>query len=119
MSTATKKKIVISALVVAILGVFAYAIYQNMNATAEVDTSPHAAVNARADAIQNYVKANLTTLSPVTPVEGAEFTINRMRILDGNGTVNYTDGTIEYAADFTYTVSEDNTQVEVLSFTLQ
>jgi|GEM_PF-1391051 len=119
MSIDTKKKVVGAVLALAVLGIFAYAIYQNTTTEPAIDTSPHAEVNARADAIENYIKTNLATLSPVQPTMGGTFYVTRMRILNGEGTVNYEDGHMTYVADFTYTVSDDNATVEVQSFTLR
>lgn len=118
MTSANKTRIIVIALVIAVLAVFAYAIYHN--STREVaDESPHAALNARADAVENYVRANLATLSPEPATMGGTFYVTRIRLLDGKGTVHYEDGHMAYVADFTYTVSEDNRTVEVSPFTLQ
>lgn len=119
MTIETKKKIVGAVLAVAVLSIFAYAIYQNKTVEPVVDTSPHAELNARADAIETYVKTNISTLSPVQATMGGTFYVTRIRILNGEGTVNYEDGHMAYVADFTYTVSDDNSVVEVLSFTLR
>jgi len=118
MSSANKTRIIVIALVIAVLAVFAYAIYHNT--TKEVgEPSPHEEINRRADAIESYVRANLATLSPVEPTMGGTFYVTRIRLLDGEGTVNYEDGHMAYVADFTYTITEDNRTVEVTSFTLR
>lgn len=118
MTSANKTRVVVIALVIAVLALFAYAIYHN--STREVaEPSPNEEINQRADAIENYVRANLATLSPVEPTLGGSFYVTRIRLLNGEGTVNYEDGHMAYVADFTYTISDDNRQIEVTSFTLQ
>ncbi|HYE23249.1 MAG TPA: hypothetical protein VEA92_02225 [Candidatus Paceibacterota bacterium] len=118
MTQANKTRIIVIALVIAVLAVFAYAIYYN--STKEVAApSPHEEINQRADAIENYVRARLAELSPVAPTMGGTFYVTRIRLLDGEGTVNYEDGHMAYVADFTYTITEDNRNVEVTSFTLR
>ena len=118
MTTINRTRIVVIALVIAVLALFAYAIYQNN--TAEPDyTGPNAPINERADAIENYVRINLAELSPVEPSLGGTFYITRIRLLDGAGTVNYEDGHMAYIADFTYTVSEDNRDVTVTDFVVR
>ncbi len=114
-----KKRIIIIFIVIAVLGIFAYAIYHNNTNQPEVYTGPHAELNTRADAIENYVRTNLATLSPVPATMGGTFYVTRIRLLDGNGSVSYEDGHNAYTADFTYTVSEDNTQVSVTSFVIR
>jgi len=118
MTNVNKTRIVVIALVIAVLALFAYAIYHNSTRVVEVP-SPHEDVNARADAMEAYIMENLATLSPVQPTMGGSFYITRLRLLNGEGTVNYEDGHMAYVADFTYTISEDNRQIEVTSFTLQ
>lgn len=119
MSILDKKRIVIIVFALAVLGVFAYAFYKNTQVKEPTYTGPHAEVNMRADAIEGYVREHLATLSPVQATMGGTFYVTRIRLLDGKGTVNYEDGHNAYVADFTYTVSDDNTKVEVTSFTLQ
>lgn len=118
MSSANKTRIIVIALVIAVLAVFAYAIYHNT--TKDVgEASPHEEINQRADAIENFIRGNLATLSPVEPSMGGTFYVTRIRLLDGEGTVNYEDGHMAYVADFTYTITEDNRNVEVTSFTIR
>lgn len=119
MEITNKKRIIIIALVIAVLGVFAYAIYHNTTREPEGYTGPSAEVNERADAIEGYVRANLATLSPVEPTMGGSFYITRIRLLNGEGTVWYEDGHMAHIADFTYDVSDNNENVSVTSFTLR
>jgi len=119
MSSANRTRIIVIALVIAVLGLFAYAIYHNSTKDIDETPSPHEAVNARADAIEGYVRANLATLSPVAPTMGGTFYVTRIKLLNGTGTVNYEDGHNAHVADFTYTVSDDNKTVEVTNFVIQ
>jgi hypothetical protein len=118
MTTANRTRIIVIALVIAVLALFAYAIYQNSTSTPDY-TGVHAPINQRADAIEAYVRANLAELSPVEPSMGGSFYITRIRLLDGAGTVNYEDGHMAYVADFTYTVSENNRDVTVSDFVVR
>jgi len=118
MTTANRTRILVIALIIAILAIFAYAIYQNSTSVPPQYTGENADVNARADAIENYVRANLADLSPVEPSMGGTFYITRLRLLDGQGNVSYEDGHMAYEAAFRYTVSEDNRDVTVTDFTL-
>lgn len=119
MSQATKTRTIVIALAIAVLALFAYAIYHNSTKEVDQTPSPHEAVNARADAIEGYIRANLATLSPVPPSMGGTYYVTRIRLLNGEGTVSYEDGHMAHVADFTYTISDDNKKVEVTSFTLQ
>lgn len=116
METIDRKRIIIIIVAVAILALFGYAIWKNTSAEPDVYTGPHAELNTRADAVESYIRANLATLSPVQPSMGGTFYVTRIRLLNGEGTVNYEDGHMAYVGTFTYTVSEDNQTVEVTSF---
>ena len=111
-----RKRILIIVVALAILGIFGYAIYKNVATEAPAYTGPHAELNERADAVESYIRANLATLSPIEPTMGGTFYVTRIRLLNGQGTVNYEDGHMAYVADFTYTVSDDNQAIEVTSF---
>ena len=119
MEITNKKRIIIIALVIAVLGIFAYTIYHNNTVEPEGYTGPNASVNERADAIEGYIRQNLTTLSPVVATMGGTHYVTRIRLLDGEGTVWYEDGHNAYIADFTYTVSEDNKDVAVQTFVVR
>ena len=118
MTNANKTRIVVIALVIAVLALFAYAIYHN-NTRVEDPISPHQSVNDRVDAIEANLQSNLARLSPVAPSMGGTFYITRVRVLDGVGTVNYEDGHMAYEATFNYTVNEDNTQIQITDFKLK
>lgn len=118
MTTANRTRILVIALVIAILAIFAYAIYQNSTSSPQEYTGENAPINERADAIENYVRTHLAELSPVAPTMGGSFYITRIKLLDGEGEVNYEDGHMAYEAYFRYTVSEDNRNVTVTDFTL-
>lgn len=116
METIDRKRILIIVIALAVLALFGYAFWKNSAAEPQVYTGPHAELNTRADAVESYIRANLTTLSPVEATMGGTFYVTRIRLLEGTGTVNYEDGHMAYVGTFTYTVSEDNKTVEVTSF---
>lgn len=119
MPTFTKKHILVALFAAAVLSLFAYALYKNTHVPEPEYTGAHAEVNTRADAIETYIREHLATLSPVPPTLGGSFYVTRIKLLNGNGTVNYEDGHQAYVANFTYTVSDDNKIVEVTSFVLE
>ncbi len=119
MPTFTKKQILVALLAVAILSIFAYALYKNTHVPEPEYTGAHAEVNSRADAIESYIRTNLATLSPVPPTLGGTFYVTRIKLLNGTGTVNYEDGHQAYVANFSYSVSDDNKVVSVTSFVLE
>lgn len=72
---------------------------------------------ARGIAVENYVKANITALSPVSASLGGTFYVTRIEASGGVGTVEYEDGHSAYVGDFTY--SADETGVRIASFTVR
>ncbi|MES3031147.1 MAG: hypothetical protein V4697_01900 [Patescibacteria group bacterium] len=65
---------------------------------------------------EDYVRENISTLSPVKEQVGGKFFVTEIEANDGSGFVSYEDGHNAYTADFTYTYEEENlriTQFEV------
>ena len=54
-------------------------------------------------AVENYVRENISTLSPEPAVLGGTFYVTAIDVGDGMGTVEYEDGHIALTADFTFT----------------
>lgn len=58
-------------------------------------------------AIEDYVRLNISLLSPVKEQLGGTFYVTSIETHGGTGTVSYEDGHNAYTADFTYTVDDD------------
>jgi len=82
--------------------------------TVQVDP---AAVATEPD-VEQYVKANISTLSPVKAELGGTFYVTDIRTANGMGTVEYEDGHIALTADFNYTVDADGS-VNVTNFVVR
>lgn len=114
----SKKRLTFIAIAVLVLGLFAAAFYMNTNREPEY-TGPHAELNERADAVEAYVRTNLSTLSPEKEVLGGTFYVTRIRLMENTGTVEYEDGHNAYVADFSYSISDDLKRVSVSEFTVR
>ena len=57
--------------------------------------------------IENYVKTDISTLSPIKEVLGGKFYVTKIETHGGSGTVEYEDGHNAYTADFTYTINDE------------
>jgi hypothetical protein len=102
--------VIIAIVVLTLLGVFAFAYNKTHQAeqledTLNPATSPE---DAAFDALDAYLKENISTLSPIKETMGGTFYITRTRAFDNNGTVWYEDGHNAYTATFTYTVDDAN-----------
>ncbi len=64
-----------------------------------------------------YVKSNISTLSPEKEVLGGVFYVTQISAKDGKGFVEYEDGHIALKATFTY--EKVNNEIQITSFTIQ
>lgn len=68
--------------------------------------------------VEDYVRQNISTLSPAKEQLGGTFYVTQIEAHGGAGTVSYEDGHNAYTADFRYTVDESGAPA-VTSFTLR
>lgn len=70
-----------------------------------------------ADSVEEYIRTNISTLSPASAVLGGTFYVIEIEAADGKGIVTYEDGHIVLTADFTY----DTTSAEprITSFVIR
>lgn len=68
--------------------------------------------------IEDYVKANISELSPVKEQVGGTFYVTAIEASGGVGTVSYEDGHNAYAADFAYVIDAAG-RPSVTSFTIR
>lgn len=54
--------------------------------------------------IEDYVRQNISVLSPEKEVLGGTFYVTNIEAHGGAGTVSYEDGHVAYTADFTYSI---------------
>jgi len=94
-----------------ILGGYAYFVQ-----TAEAPTADVATETGTAN-VEEYVRQNISALSPEPAVMGGTFYVTDIKIKNGEGTVWYEDGHIALVADFTYAV--DKYGVSIASFVVQ
>lgn len=59
--------------------------------------------------IEEYVRQNISALSPVKEQLGGKFYVTQIEAHGGTGTVSYEDGHSAYTADFTYTIDASGT----------
>ncbi len=60
----------------------------------------------RAMSVEEYIKANISELSPVKESLGGTFYVTEIEARAGAGIVSYEDGHSAYTADFTYSTDE-------------
>lgn len=114
----SKKRLTFIAIAIVVLGLFAAAFYANTHREPAY-TGPHASVNERADAVEAYLKSNLSTLSPQKEELGGTFYATSIRLLENTGTIEYEDGHNAYIADFSYSISDDLKHISVSDFTVR
>ncbi len=73
--------------------------------------------NRRTD-IESYIGTHISELSPVQEVLGGKFFVTDIYVANGEGTVTYEDGHMQYTADFRYTENED-TGYTITKFTVR
>ncbi len=80
------------------------------------DQSPSPIATTTQDTtIEDYVRQNISSLSPEKEVLGGTFYVTNIEAQDGTGTVKYEDGHVAYIADFTYTI-DGSEKVTITSF---
>ena len=112
-----KKIISIIVLIVVLLGV-AYFFYRKETITpvvippVKIDTSVAERIN-----VDNYLRANISRLSPILPVLGGNWYVvsNTVDLIKNSGTVVYEDGHIQETKSFSYSANERG---EVVSLTI-
>lgn len=67
--------------------------------------APAAAGERPAQTIDDFVRANISRLSPEPEVLGGTYYVTSIEAQGGTGVVSYEDGHMAYTADFTYSVS--------------
>ncbi len=76
------------------------------------------APSGRLMSIENYVRMNISELSPIKETLGGTFYVTEVEAHGGAGTVRYEDGHTAYTADFTYSIDE-KAGIAVDSFTVR
>lgn len=113
------KKIII-AIIVCILAIGAYFLIRTPKAAApeSIDTASSTEISdgsSRTMGIEDYVRANISFLSPMPAVLGGTLFVTDIEAKDGSGVVHYEDGHNAYVADFKYKIDE-NTGVNMIDF---
>lgn len=67
--------------------------------------------------VEEYIRTNISTLSPQKEVLGGKFYVTSIKFQDNGGTVEYEDGHVAYSATFKYSVDPNGT-VKVDDFTV-
>ncbi len=70
------------------------------------------------ESIEEYVRKNISTLSPEPEVLGGTFYVTSIEASNGSGVVSYEDGHVAFTADFTYATNESGA-VSVDSFVVR
>jgi hypothetical protein len=86
------------------------------------DTSTYAtstnATSTESVTTEDYIRANISKLSPVQSSLGGTFYVTNIEAHGGAGTVKYEDGHMAYIADFTYDVDESGSTT-IKTFTMR
>jgi hypothetical protein len=94
-----------------------YLMWPNLKALF-VTEAPAPAPAGKLMAIEDYVRQNISALSPEKEVLGGTYYVTEISASDGVGVVSYEDGHNAYTADFTY-VSDDRTGHTITSFKIR
>jgi hypothetical protein len=104
---------------IAILGGLVFFIRQRVNTNVDSESVLQEATTTNETTatatIEDYVRSNISSLSPDKEVLGGTFYITDIEAHGGTGTVSYEDGHVNYTADFTYTIDQ-NGKVTITSF---
>ncbi len=74
----------------------------------------------RGMSVEEYVKQNISTLSPEKEVLGGTFYVTEISVgEDGTGEVHYEDGHIALVADFTWEREEEHGALTITFFTVR
>jgi hypothetical protein len=75
-------------------------------------------IGDRMMSIEDYVRINISELSPVKEQLGGNFFVTDIEAKDGKGTVAYEDGHNVYVADFDYSIDKE-TGITIDSFDIR
>ncbi|MCR4333620.1 MAG: hypothetical protein NUV60_01165 [Patescibacteria group bacterium] len=90
------------------LGAYLYVLTQEpAQPTSGIEQPGAGDENGRSISAEEYVRANISQLSPESAVLGGTFYVTRVEAEGGAGIVEYEDGHIAFVADFTYEVDSD------------
>jgi hypothetical protein len=98
-------------------GLYSYMANQNPQEV-PVETETQDEQNRRVMSVEDYVKLNISELSPEKEVLGGKYYVTEIEARGGAGTVKYEDGHNAYVADFTYTTDEIGA-ITITSFLLR
>ena len=101
-------------LVVFILG---YLFWDNLFPR-ELSTPQNVTNSPKAMLVDDYIKLNISTLSPIKETVGGKFYVTKIEATNGVGVVNYEDGHNAYTADFTYSTKE-NGAISIMSWSVR
>lgn len=73
----------------------------------------------RAMSIEEYVRQNISELSPEPEVLGGTYYVTEIEAANGKGVVSYEDGHVAYTADFTYSIEPTNGAITINSFVVR
>jgi hypothetical protein len=104
--------------VLLIILLIAGALFYAVNRGKTGDYTSDGATTMPSMTIEEYVRKNISTLSPEKEQVGGTFYVTNIEAAGGVGTVKYEDGHVAYVADFTY-VTDQNGTVSVTSFTVR
>jgi hypothetical protein len=68
--------------------------------------------------VEDYIRMNISEISPVKEQVGGTFYVTAIEAEDGSGTVEYEDGHNAYVADFEYSIDEGK-GIDIESFEIR
>ncbi len=120
----TQRSIIALGVVVLLLvvGVYLYTQGKGLETTNGAYTGNQTATSSssgRAMTVEQYITANISSISPVKEALGGTFYVTNVETHGGAGTVYYEDGHSSYIADFTYDTDADTGAITVKTFTVR
>lgn len=112
-------KIIAILVAVAAVAAGAYLLWPERSAAPEpANESP--AQGGRGMSVEDYVRANISALSPQKEVLGGTFYVTEISVgEDGVGEVHYEDGHIALVADFTWEREQEHGALTITSFVVR
>lgn len=96
-----KKTFLLLILLILLLGVASSIKNQRQN---QSNKTPVSTSVTHRSVVENYIRQNISKLSPEKEVLGGTFYVTYIEVNDGFGVVAYEDGHIALTADFTYII---------------
>jgi len=113
-----KPVITVFVIILILVGFFLIINKSSPSATGTPGTTSTNATSTENVAVEDYVRQNISLLSPIQASLGGTFYVTNIEASGGAGTVKYEDGHMAYIAEFTYDVDQSGSTT-IKTFTIR